>query len=163
MARKVFHSFRYLYDSQRVQQVRNIGALDGQSELTANEWEDKKKAGDAAVEAWIDEKLKGRSCVIVLIGAHTNNRKWVKYEMTEGWNKRKGVLGIRIHKLKNLAEEDTTAGPNPLGEITVGDKKLSAICKTYDPPGATSTAAYNHIANNIEDWVEKAIEIRNNN
>jgi hypothetical protein len=87
----------------------------------------------------------------------------VKYEMTEGWNKRKGVLGIRIHKLKNLAEEDTTAGPNPLGEITVGDKKLSAICKTYDPPGATSTAAYNHIANNIEDWVEKAIEIRNNN
>lgn len=163
MARKVFHSFRYLYDSQRVQQVRNIGALDGQSVLTANEWENKKAAGDAAVKKWIDDKLTGRSCVIVLIGAHTNNRKWIQYEMQEAWHRKKGVLGIRIHKLKNLAGEDTTAGPNPLDEITVDGKKLSAICRTYDPSGATSTAAYNHIANNVEDWVEKAIEIRNDN
>ena len=162
MARKVFHSFRYLYDSQRVQQVRNIGALDGQSSLSANDWEDKKKAGDAAVNAWINEKLTGRSCVIVLIGAQSHDRKWIRYEMTEGWNRGKGILGIRIHKLKNLDGKTTTSGRNPLDEVSVGGKALSSICKTYDPPGLSSTAAYNHIANNIEDWVEKAIEIRKN-
>ena len=39
MARKVFHSFRYSLDNQRVQQVRNIGAIEGQALVSANDWE----------------------------------------------------------------------------------------------------------------------------
>jgi hypothetical protein len=162
MTRKVFHSFRYSLDSHRVQQVRNIGALEGQSSLSANAWEDKKNAGDAAVQAWIDSKMSGRSCVIVFIGRYTANRKWINYEIKKGWNDGKGVLGVRIHNLKNLASEQTVKGANPLDYLTVNGTKLSSIAKTYDPPYTTSTYVYNNIKENLEDWVEAAIKIRDN-
>lgn len=32
----------------------------------------------------------------------------------------------------------------------------------YDPPRSTSKGVYSYISDNIEDWIEEAIEIRNN-
>lgn len=163
MARKVFHSFRYAYDTHRVQQVRNMGVVEGQTVLSANDWEDKKNEGDDAVKAWINSKLSGRSCVIVFVGQYTANRKWINYELRKGWNDGKGVLAVRIHNLKNLAGEQTEMGSNPLDYVTVDGKALSSVAKIYNPPYSTSTYVYDHIKANLEDWVEKAIEIRNNN
>ena len=40
---------------------------------------------------------------------------------------------------------------------------LNRIAKAYDPPYPTSTYVYDHIKDNIEDWIEEAIEIRNDN
>lgn len=48
MARNVFFSFHFKNDFWRTQQVRNIGALDGQNLYTPNEWEEVKKKGNAA-------------------------------------------------------------------------------------------------------------------
>jgi hypothetical protein len=163
MARKVFHSFRYSLDSHRVQQVRNMGVIEGQQVLSANAWEDVKAQGDQAVKNWINSAMVGRSCVVVLIGQATAGRKWVNYEMTKGWNDGKGVVGVYIHNLKNLAGEQATKGANPLASVSVGDKTLSAIAKAYDPPYTTSTSVYNYIAANLEDWVEEAIAIRKAN
>lgn len=126
-----------------------------------------KKKGDKAVQDWIDSQLKGRSCLVVLIGSSTSGRKWVKYEMRKAWADGKGVVGIRIHALKNSKGLQASKGTNPLGEVTVdtktGKKVLSTVAKTYDPPHTTSKGAYNHIRDNIDAWIEKAIEIRKAN
>ena len=42
-----------------------------------------------------------RSCVVVLIGSETASRKWVQYEIEQGWKRGKGVVGIYIHNLKD--------------------------------------------------------------
>jgi hypothetical protein len=39
---------------------------------------------------------------------------------------------------------------------------LSSIVKAYDPPYSSSTNVYDHIKTNLADWVEEAVEIRNN-
>src|SRR4051794_8544459 len=122
MARKIFHSFRYKYDSWRVQTIRQIGSIEGQKLLSANGWEQVKKGGDTAVENWINDQLKGKSCVVVLIGQATAGRKWVKHEMRKGWEDGKGVLGIYIHNLKDANENQATKGRNPLDDVTVSTK-----------------------------------------
>lgn len=53
MARKVFFSFHYDPDCWRASQIRNIGALEGNSPVSDNKWEEIKKGGDTAIEKWI--------------------------------------------------------------------------------------------------------------
>ncbi|HBS44085.1 MAG TPA: hypothetical protein DEA91_05740, partial [Paenibacillus sp.] len=96
MARKAFYSFHYKPDNWRASQVRNIGAIEGNSSISDNDWEEVEKGGDKAIQDWIDKQLKGRSCTIVLIGEKTAGRKWIKYEIKKSWNQSKGVLGIYI-------------------------------------------------------------------
>jgi hypothetical protein len=100
-----------------------------------------------------------------LVGAATATRKWVMYEIREAWEKNKGVVGIRIHNLKDEHGEQSTASPNPFDDFTLenGTKRFSSIVKLYDPPGITSIDVYAHINNNLADWVKEAIDIRNNN
>ena len=54
MAKKCFLSFYYKKDNWRVSQVKNIGAIEEQPLMSANEWEEVKKKGDAAIKAWIE-------------------------------------------------------------------------------------------------------------
>jgi len=81
MKRRVFYSFHYQKDNWRVQQIRNMGVVDGTQELSANQWEELKQSGDNNIRKWIDDNLKYRSCTVVLIGEETSKRKWVKYEI----------------------------------------------------------------------------------
>jgi len=97
--RQIFYSFHYDNDVFRVQQIRNIGALEENKPVSVNEWETVKRGGDAAIKKWIDENLKYKSCLVVLIGTETANRKWVKYEIEKAWNDGKPVVGIYIHNL----------------------------------------------------------------
>jgi hypothetical protein len=101
MARKVFFSFHYDADKWRASQVRNMGALEGNVPCSDNDWETVKRGGTAAIEKWIAGQLSGRSCAVVLVGAQTARRKWVIHEIKEAWNANKGVVGIRIHNLKD--------------------------------------------------------------
>lgn len=165
MARRIFYSFHYLPDNWRVSQVRNIGAIEGNKPASDNDWETITKGGDKAIEKWIDEQLNGRSCVVVLIGSATANRKWINHEIVKAWNAGKGVLGIHIHNLKDREGKTCRKGNNPFDHINhnPSGKKLSSIVKVYDPPGAESTDVYNHIKNNLEKWIEVAIDIRSKN
>lgn len=165
MARKAFYSFHYLPDSWRASQVRNIGVVEGNSPASDNDWETVKKGGDAAIQKWIDGQLNGRSCTIVLIGSDTAKRKWIDYEIETSWNNNKGVLGINVHNLKNSAGTQATKGANPFAHFVVGNdkKSLSSIVKTYDPPFTDSKKAYDHISNNLSEWIEEAIKIRGAN
>ncbi len=164
MARKVFFSFHYKPDCARAAQVRNMGVIEGNTPASDNDWETVTGGGDSAIEKWIDGQLSGRSCAVVLIGKDTAGRKWINYEIKKAWDESKGLLGIHIHNLKNLAGEQSSKGTNPFEGFTVGsDKtKLSSIVKVYDPPYTTSTSVYDHIKNNLAAWIEEAVKIRGN-
>lgn len=165
MARRVFYSFHYKPDNWRVSQVRNIGAVEANKPASDNDWETVTKGGDKAIEKWIADQMNGRSCVVVLIGSGTAGRKWINHEIVKAWNDKKGILGIHIHKLKNSNGETSAKGNNPFDHVTFnnGAKKLSSVVKVYDPPGPDSTAVYNHIKDNIEKWIETAIDVRSKN
>ncbi len=98
-----------------------------------------------------------------LVGAETANRPWVIHEISKGWNDAKGVLGIRIDGLLNNQGMTSAAGPNPFNKVSFkgSTRTLADIAKLKSPVGADSKAQYASISNNIEAWIEEAIEIRN--
>ena len=161
MARRVFTSFHYVPDHWRASQVRNMGKIEGNSVVSANQWEEVTKGGNKAIEKWIDDNMSGKSCVIVLVGENTAGRKWIKYEIEKAWNEGRGVLGIHIHNLKNSIGNQANKGRNPFEDFSVNGKNLSSIVKCYNPPFTTSTYVYDYIKENIENWIEEAIDIRN--
>lgn len=155
--RKVFYSFHFNNDVMRVQLIRNMGVIEGNTPVTANAWEEVKRKGDKAIKDWIDDNMEGKSCVIVLIGAETYNRPWVNYEIKKAWEDGRGLLGIHIHNL-NCPNNGTCAkGIDPLSlfEFKIGNKLVKP--KTYNPK---SDDTYNDIKNNIDQWIEDAIALR---
>jgi hypothetical protein len=159
MARKpVFFSFHYGNDVMRVQQVRNIGTLEGNTPVSVNDWETVKRGGDASIKRWIDENLKYKQCVIVLVGEDTANRPWVKYEIEKAWDDGKPIFGIYIHNLKCPRNGVSRKGRNPFESFTLNDgRKLSSVVHCYDP---SSFDAYNNIAENMDNWVNAAVAQR---
>lgn len=155
MARSSFVSFHYANDHWRVQQVLNIGAIEGATILPAQEWEAVKADGDDAVEEWINTEMNYKQAVIVLIGSETASRKFVKYEIKRAWSIKKPLLGIRINSLKDSNGNTSTAGTNPFSQFgfSNSDKTYADYVPVYTPSGTDSTAVYADIKANIETWV----------
>lgn len=160
MTRKVFFSFHFDPDSWRASQVRNMGVLESDEPVSGNDWETVKRGGDAGIERWIAAQMKGRTCAVVLVGAETAQRPWVKYEIKKAWVDGLGVLGIRIHGLKNRFEQTSSAGKNPFDAWNISGTPMSQIVTLYNPRGADSKAIYADIHNNLDTLVESAIKIR---
>lgn len=152
--RQVFYSFHFDNDVMRVQQVRNMGVIEGNEPVKPNEWEQVKSKGSAAVETWIDNNMRGKSCVVVLIGSETANRPWVKYEIRKAWEDGKGLLGIYVHNLDCPRNGTCKKGNNPFSSITFKRKGQVVIPAVYDPK---STDAYADISKNLANWIEAAI------
>jgi len=165
MARSCFYSFHYKPDNSRAGQVRNIGTIGGNAPVSDNDWESVTKGGDAAIRKWITAQMKGRSCTVVLVGTNTAGRKWINHEIIQSWDEGMGVVGIRIHGLRNLDGNVSTQGKNPFSVINYGDsgKKLSSIVKCYNPDGSNSKERYAWISKHLANAVEEAIEIRKKN
>src|SRR5262249_23213304 len=146
----------------RAAQVRKMGAIDGNSPAEDNDWESITRGGDAAIERWIDEQMKGTTCTIVLVGAQTANRKWINHEIVRAWNSDRGVVGVHIHGLKDLGGSVSAKGSNPFDFITHNptNSPLSTNVKCYDPPGSDSKARYAWIQEYLAAAVEEAIQIR---
>lgn len=158
MARKVFFSFHYDRDVRRVVQVRNSWVVRAKGEAPpfydkAEFEEAKKRAG--GIENWIEEQLKGTSVTVVLFGAETYNRPWVRHEVKRSYELRKGILAIDIHNVKDPQLGTDKQGSNPLDYWRVernGQKiPFSKLYKTYDwiaDDGYT----------NISTWIESAAQ-----
>jgi len=154
----VFYSFHYDNDVMRVQQIRNIGALDGNTPTSPNEWERLKRSGDAAVKRWIDDNMKYKRCLVVLVGAETANRPWVRYEIEKAWNDGKAIIGIYIHNINCPRFGTCGKGQNPFDTFYLQNgQKLSSLVSCYDP---NPLYAYTDIAANIESWIDTAIARR---
>lgn len=136
MARKVFYSFHYERDAWRAGQVRNSNLLADEDEygvIDGVEWEKIERQGREAIERWINEQLQYTSVTVVLIGAETADREWVRYEIRESWNRGNGLLGVRIHSVKDQNQRTDMSGPNPFDQMRFTDgTPLSSICQTYD-------------------------------
>ena len=175
--RQVFISFRYAYDAWRASQVRNMGKVSDDSTFSDNDWEEVKSKSDESIKKWINDQMAKRSCVVLLIGEHTQGRKWIEYEIEEAWKSGKGIVGIYIHGLKDASGNQATKGKNPLKDFCIdktfnyiakrskpvddNEVNLSDVCKAYDTPYQTSPYVYDYIKEHIADWIEEAIEIRN--
>lgn len=106
MKRKVFYSFHFDNDNWRAGQVRNMGVVEGNQPVSGNKWEEIKQS-EVSIKRWIDDNLKDKSCLIVLIGEKTSERKWVKYEIERAWELGKAVCGIYIDRLENSSGEQS--------------------------------------------------------
>jgi hypothetical protein len=155
--RQIFYSFHFKNDVMRVQQIRNIGSFDGNAPVSHQEWETVKKGGDKAIEKWIDDNMNNRSCVVVLIGEETSKRPWVKHEIKKAWEENRGLLGIYIHNLNCPNNGKCNKGDNPFDQFTFKDSKGNIVTIPCKNPKASD--AYNDIKENIEDWIEEAIEL----
>lgn len=160
ITRRVFYSFHYKPDVFRVSQVRSIGKIEDNKPASDNDWETVKKGGDKAIKDWIAKQMNGRTCTVVLIGAETAGRKWVRYEIEKSWEEGMGVVGINIHGLKNSDGKIAKKGANPFKGFTLDDKDFSKIVKCYDPAGSNSKERYAWIKEHLSNAIEEAIKIR---
>src|SRR5699024_6202493 len=80
--------------------------------LNPQAWESVRRRGAAAIADWIDEQMKYKKAVIVLVGQETASRPWVQYEVKKAWADKRPLLGIAIHGLSSFGSVDA-AGPNP--------------------------------------------------
>jgi|TARA_B110000503_G_scaffold140875_1_gene232917 hypothetical protein len=152
--RKIFYSFHFANDVMRVQQVRNMGVVEGNTPVSPNAWEEVKRKGQAAIETWINDNMAGKSCVIVLIGTDTHKRPWVDYEIKKALKDEKAILGIYVHNINCPNNGKCTKGRNPFDGITFKRGETVIVPKVYDPKASD---AYNDIANNLSSLVEVAI------
>jgi hypothetical protein len=116
MARRVFFSFHYQRDLWRVNVVRNSSVVEGTSAAgfsDASLWEKAKREGAPAIKRLIDSGLSGTSVTVVLIGAQTANRQWVAYEIEKSIERGNGLLGVRIHAIKDRDGQTDLAGSVP--------------------------------------------------
>lgn len=157
MAKSVFYSFHYSSDSWRVQQIVKIGSLEGQPILNAQAWETVKRQGKSAIEKWIADQMSYKKAVVVLVGAQTAGRPWVKHEIIKAWNDKKPLVGIRIHGLADSAGNSDVPGADPFSTIAFSSGgTLADYVPVFSPSGATSKEVYANIATNIETWVDSA-------
>ncbi len=131
-----------------------MGVVESQKLFSDNSWETVRRKSDLAIKSWIDNEMKWRSCVVVLIGAETANRKWVQYEIEHAWKEGKGIVGIYIDTTFNYITKNSI--PADSNEV-----RLSSIIKTFDSSYVSSKYVYEDIKNNIEKLIEEAIKIRN--
>ena len=157
MARQTFFSFHYERDAWRAGQVRNCNLLptnDQHGFIDSVEWESIKRKGDDAVRRWIDDQLKGTTVTTVLIGRETAERPWVQREIMRSWNRGNGIVGMRIHGIKDQNSESDLAGPDPFDLFKLPDGALlSSVCKVHD-------WVLDDGRNNLGQWSENAIEAR---
>jgi len=165
MARRCFYSFHYEPDNWRASMVRQIGVIEGNQPASDNDWETIAHGPnhEARIERWIADQMRGRTCTIVLVGSGTAKRRWINHEIIKSWNEGLGVVGIRIHGLKNRLGEISSMGENPFDHIIHGPSKkpLSSLVKCYNPAGSTSQERYAWIAQHLSNAVEESIRIRN--
>lgn len=140
MTRKVFFSFKY-DDVQQAMNVRNSNVITKTEKagfIDKADFEKVQRQGDKAIKDWIDKQMTGTSVTVVLVGAKTDQSRWVRYEIEQSIARGNGILTIDISKIADF------------------DGNTSACCKLRAP-------GYKHYLwnkdagrENIGKWVETA-------
>jgi MTH538 TIR-like domain (DUF1863) len=156
-ARHVFYSLHYDADRSRVAGILGASALQGNLEAKLPEWDKIKRSGDFAIKRWVENALKGRSCCVVLIGAQTASRPWVRYEIRRAHELKLAMFGIHVHHLADAKGLQSAKGDNPFEHPDSGLGGGAASVLVFDPPETESKLAYRHIVDNLADWAELAV------
>lgn len=156
MPRRVFFSFHYDRDVRRIQQVRQSWVVraggEAQPFYDAAEFE-KVKNRVGGIKTWIDDQLKGTSVTVVLYGAETYEREWVRHEILRSYELGKGMLAIDIHNIRDPQLGTAVQGKNPLSywynEVSGRRTYFSDMYENYD-------WVIDNGYENISAWVETA-------
>lgn len=139
MARRVFFSFHYENDIWRANQVRQSWVTQDRQAagfFDASLWEEVKRRGEDAVRKEILRGIENTSVTAVLIGSETALRTWVQFEINKSLERGNGLVGVRIHSLKDQNGRTSFPGANPFDLLQVdrnGQKMLlSRLYQTYD-------------------------------
>jgi hypothetical protein len=100
----VFFSFHYGNDVWRANQVRNSNVVHGADVagfFDHSEYLEAKKKSDEGIRRMILRHLKNTTVTVVLIGKETAERPWVRYEIAKSVEQGNGLVGVRIHHLKD--------------------------------------------------------------
>jgi hypothetical protein len=160
MARHVFYSLHYDEDRIRAANLLANGAVSANTEASPAEWAKLQRSGNFAIQRWIETQLKGRSCTIVLIGAHTSERPWVLYEIRRSRQLKTAMIGIHIHGLADADGNQTTKGESPFEHPESGLGSGARSVPVYDPPPGDSQSVYRYITENIARWTDEAASER---
>jgi len=156
MVRRVFFSFHFERDHWRANHVRNSWVTqDGRESagyIDSGDWEELKRQGDAAIKRWIRNQMQNASVTVVLIGAETANRDWVQFEIEESLREDMGIVGVRVHRLKDNSGNTDIRGEDPLDELYVVDGDLLRPSKAFN----TYDWKLNDGYENFGGWVEEA-------
>ncbi len=156
MARRVFFSFHYARDVRRVVQVRNSWVVrpggEAQPFYDKAEFEEaKRRAG--GIEQWIEDQLEGTSVTVVLFGAETYHRPWVRHEIRRSFELSKGLLAIDLHGVKDPRLGIDVPGINPLSHWSIkqdgADVPFTQLYRTYSWVNDNGYA-------NMPAWIEAA-------
>jgi len=157
MARQTFFSFHYERDVWRAGQVRNCNLLPSEDQhgfIDSVDWESIKRQGDHAIRRWIAQQMRYTTVTVVLIGAETAERPWVQHEISESWIRGNGLVGVRIHNIKDQRQSTDAAGANPFDLFELpGGNVLTSVCRTYDWVVSAGR-------DNLGKWCEEAVELR---
>src|SRR5690625_1963232 len=157
--RQVFISLEYDRDNWRASQDREMGKVSDSSTFSANDWEEVKEKEDSKIKKWINDQMEKRSCIVVLIGSSTANRKWINYEIEKAYELNKGIVGVNIHGLKDKDGKQSSKGSNPFYYIkTNNGERLSKYVTRFDSNYISSKYVYRDIEDNLEQLIEDAID-----
>jgi hypothetical protein len=161
MARNVFFSFHYQRDISRVNIVRNHmmtkGGYQSAGYWDRSLWESIKRTGDLAIKRMINQGLENTSVTVVLIGTETANRSWVQYEILKSLERGNGLIGVRIHNVRNFQQQTDQPGNNPFDYLHTTNAAgfRTSVSQLYPTYNWVTDDGYN----NFQDWVEKAARL----
>ncbi len=124
MAKRVFFSFHYDdVVNFRANVVRNhwrfklnrgdAGFFD------ASIWESSKRSGDESLKRLINAELDRTSVTCVLIGSHTWQRPWVRYELLKSFQRENKLVAVHINSIRGKDRQIKAYGQNPLDYVGV--------------------------------------------
>jgi hypothetical protein len=101
VSRRTFFSFDFTQDVFRANQVRNanVVGVERAGYYDHSEYEEAKKKGNAAIGRMIRGHLEGTTVTVLLVGARTVFRPWVRFEIDESIKRGNGLIAVRIHHL----------------------------------------------------------------
>ncbi len=121
--RRVFFSFHFQRDINRVNVVRNSWRFrpeDGTQPadwFDHSIWEEAKRTGPAALKRLIHGGMERSSVTCVLAGYETWSRPWVRYEIAYGLARGNGLLTVYIDGVPCMKNSVCPRGPNPLDQM----------------------------------------------
>lgn len=117
--RRVFFSFHYQNDIWRVNQVRNSwkyqheATRESEGFFDASLWESSQRRNPDSLKDLIRTGMENTSVTAVLVGSNTFERRWVRYEIARSVIKGNGLVGVRIHLLRDRLGSTANQGPSP--------------------------------------------------
>lgn len=114
--RRVYFSFDYEHDLDRVNKVRTVPGVIACSAAgfhNSDVWYTASGQGDAAVQGLINDALNNTTVTVVCLGHMTAHRKFLTFELEQSLERGNGVVGVKINHITNEARETEEEGYVP--------------------------------------------------